>query len=78
MGKRIEATEVWFYIRMLKISSTEQMTNVAVLQRAGVGRELMKIIRQRELRFLGIFMMLGQLKRFSVMGKVKSRRGRTR
>ena len=61
---------------MLKTSWTERVTNEAVLQRAGACRELMKTIRQRQLRFLGHVMRMGQLESVCVMGKVENRRGR--
>ena len=78
MERRIEAAEMWFFRRMLKISWTERVTNEAVLQRAGACRELMKTIRQRQLRFLGHVMRMGQLESVCVMGKVEGRRGRGR
>ena len=52
MVKRIEAAEMWFYRRMLKISWSDRVRNVEVLQRAGTRREIMTAIRQRQLRGL--------------------------
>ena len=56
----------------------ERVTNEDVLRRAEVKRELMKTIRQRQLRFLGHVMRSGQLESVCVMGKVEGRRGRGR
>ena len=78
MERKIEAAEMWFYRRMLKISWTERVTNETVLQRARTKREIMKMIRQRQLRFLGHVMRLQQLESVCVMGKVEGRRGRGR
>ena len=69
---------MWLYRKMLRISWTERVTNETVLQRAGVDRELMRMIRQRQLRFLGHVMRMRQLESVCVMGKVEGRRGRGR
>ena len=34
--KRFEAVEVWFWIRMIRISWTENMTNEDVLHKVGM------------------------------------------
>ena len=47
MRKRIEAAEMWFIRRMLRIPWTARMTNQEVLWRAGVRRELITVIRRR-------------------------------
>ena len=78
MERKIEATELWLCRRMLKISWTERVSNERVLQRAGAGREMVKKIRQRQLRFLGHVMRLEQLESVCVAGKVEGRRGRGR
>ena len=78
MERKIEATELWLYRRMLKISWTERVSNEIVLQRAGARREMVKKIRQRQLRFLGHVMRLEQLESVCVTGKVEGRRGRGR
>ena len=58
MVKKIEAAEMWFYRRMLKISWTDRVRNDEVLHRAGTKREIITAIRQRQLRFLGHVMKL--------------------
>ena len=78
MQKKIEATEMWFMRRMLKIPWTERVTNEEVLRRAGTRRELMKSIRQRQLRFLGHVMREQQLESQCVAGKLEGKRGRGR
>jgi len=47
------AVEIWFLRRMQRISWTEKKNNVEVMTAAGVQRELMKTIWQRQLNFLG-------------------------
>jgi uncharacterized membrane protein len=51
--KRIEAFEMWTWRRMLKISWRDKITNQAVLERAGVQRELLQSIGRRKHRWLG-------------------------
>ena len=76
MEMKIQAAEMWFLSRMMKISWTDRVSNEMVLQRAGTRRELMKMIRKRQLRFLGHAMRLQQLESVCVTGRVEGRRGR--
>ena len=78
MEKRIEALEMWFYRRMLKVSWVDRVSNEIVLQRVGAGRELLKCIRKRQLRFLGHVMREEQLESVCLTGKIEGRRGRGR
>ena len=73
--KKIEAAEMCFFRRMLKISWTERVRNAEVLHRAGTKREIMKIIRQRELGFIRHVMRLQQLGNACVTGKIEGGRG---
>ena len=67
MEMKLEAAEMWFYRRMMKISWTNRVSNEMVLQRAGTERELLKMIRKRQLRYLGHVMRLQQFWRVSVL-----------
>ena len=78
MERRIEALEMWFYRRMLKIPWVDHISNEQVLQRAGARREIMASVRRRQLRFLGHTMREEQLESLCVVGKVEGRRGRGR
>ena len=78
MQKRLEAAEMWFLRRMLQISWVEHVTNASVLQRAGARREIMKTIRQKQLRFLGHVIREGKLENDCVTGRIEGRRGRGR
>ena len=78
MERRIEATEMWCYRRMLKISWTERVSNEQVLNRAGAKREMMRMIRRRQLRFLGHVMRRQQLESSCITGRLEGRRGRGR
>ena len=51
--KQLEATEMWFLRRMLRISYKDRVTNDEVLRRANVDRTLMKDIVKRQIDFFG-------------------------
>ena len=46
--REIEAAEMWFLTRILRISWTERITNEKVLRRAGVKRSHLRTIRRRQ------------------------------
>ena len=50
--KKIEAAEMWFIRRMLRISWAEKKTNVNVLREGNVQKSLLKTIRKRQMEFL--------------------------
>ena len=47
MKIRIEAVEMWFTKRILRISMTDRVSNEEVLERARVKRQLMTVNRKR-------------------------------
>ena len=49
--KQLEATEMWFLRRMLRISYKDRVTNEEVLRRANVDRTPMKDIIKRQMEF---------------------------
>ncbi|GFO10328.1 endonuclease-reverse transcriptase [Plakobranchus ocellatus] len=51
--KKLEATEMWFFRRFMRVSWTDRKTNEEVFQLAGMKRSMMKTIRNRQLKFLG-------------------------
>ena len=53
LEKRLEAVEMWFIRRILKISWTEKMSNEEVMNICGYKRNLLKSIRKRQLEFFG-------------------------
>ena len=75
--KKIEAAEMWFIRRMLRISWTEKKPNVNVLREGNVQRSLLKTIRKRQMEFLGHFVCRRRgLEFLSLTGKVESKRDR--
>ncbi len=72
--QRLQAAEMWFWRRMLKISWTKRRTNEEVLQGVDVGRELMGTVRSRQIRFLGHVMRTEGLEHLSLTGKIEGKR----
>ena len=78
MRSRLEAAEMWFYRRMLRIPWTARRTNQEVLRMAGVTRELMTVIRRRQIGFLGHILRGSRLEKDCLLGMVEGRRARGR
>ena len=75
---RLEAVEMWVHRRMLHIQWTDIMiSNATVLQRAGVHRELLTIIKVRKVSYLGHVLRGGKYKflHLIIKGKIEGRRG---
>ena len=49
--KQLEATEIWFLRRMLRISYTDRLPNEEVLRKANVDRTPMKDMVKRQMEF---------------------------
>lgn len=78
MEDKLKAAEMWFLRKMLRISYTEHVTNDAVLCKANTERKLMKIIRKRQLEFLGHVMRKEGLEDLILNGRIQGSRGRGR
>ena len=76
MHKRLQATEMWFLRRILRISWTEGITNKEVLSRAGVKRTLMATIRSRKMKFLGHVMRRNGTENLAITGKIEGTRAK--
>ena len=74
--KKIEAAEMWFIRRILRISWTEKKTNVNVLREGNVQRSLLKTIRKRQMEFLGHVCRRRGVEFLSLTGKVEGKRDR--
>src|SRR5688572_10031804 len=51
MTKRLEAVEMWFYRRILRISYTKHITKEEVLNRMGTSSKLIITVRSRQMSF---------------------------
>ncbi|GFS16199.1 RNA-directed DNA polymerase from mobile element jockey [Elysia marginata] len=69
--RRIEAAEMWFLRRILKISWAERTSNEDVLRRAGVKKEAVHIVRKRQLSFVGHIYRKDDLERLALTGRVQ-------
>ena len=78
MQRKIEASEMWFYRRMLRISWTQHISNNDVLCRAGTRRTILHTIRDRQARFFGHIMRKGQMENIVITGKLDGKRSRGR
>ena len=53
LERRLEAAEMWYIRRIMRISWTEKKSNKEVTEMAGYKRSLLKTIRKRKLHFFG-------------------------
>lgn len=51
--KKLNAAEMWFYRRMLRIKWTEKRTNESVIKELGIQMDLVKEINRRKLKYVG-------------------------
>ena len=76
--KRLEAAEMLFFRRMLRISWTEKRTNESILEETNQERSLINTIRKRQLKFLGHICRHRGLEFLSLTGKIEGKRSRGR
>ena len=51
--KKVEAAEMWFYRRLLRVSWTERKTNESVLAEMNTKRTMLSVIKKRKLKYIG-------------------------
>ena len=76
--KKIEAVEMGFWRRMLKIPWTAKRTNAEVMEEAGLTRSLVNRIRKQQATFVGHILRRKGLEHLVITGKMEGRRGRGR
>src|SRR5215469_4203273 len=69
---------MWFWRRLMKISWIEIILNEIILERMNSSREIMKQIRQKQLRFLGHIIMEQKLESRVLTGTTGRRRSKGR
>ena len=67
---KLEAAEMWFYRRILRISYLDRITNVIVIERVRRRRQLLEIIERRQQQFLEHIIRKGELGDLSLSGKI--------
>ena len=75
---KINAAEMWFYRRMMRISWRDRITNEEVLARFGTRRALVGEIRRRQMNFVGHIIRSEKLEHLCLTGRVEGRRARGR
>ena len=78
MEEKIEAAEMWFLRRMLRVPWTARISNEEVMRRVDVERNLLKTLRRTQLRFMGHIMRTDGLEKDCLLGRVEGRRSRGR
>ena len=78
MEERLEAMEMWCWRRMLKVSWVERRSNASILEAIGSRREMMAMVRKRQMAFLGHVMRAGGLENLAVTGRIAGSRSRGR
>lgn len=74
--KKIEAAEMWFYRRLLRVKWTERRTNISVLEELKTQKEMLTMINKRKLKYVGHACRHKntQLMSSILQGKIQSRR----
>ena len=76
--KKLEAAEMWFYRRMMRISWVKKWSNEKVLQIEEIERRLTVTVRKRQLSFVGHIVRRDSLERLVLEEKIKGKRQRGR
>ena len=74
MREVLEAAEMWFYRRILRISYTQHVTNERVLEGMSAEKELIKTIRVKQMKFFGHIMRNKGVENMIITGKIKGKR----
>ena len=78
MKSKLNAVEMWFYRRMLRVSWRDRVTNGEVLERVGQQRSLLGELRKRQMSFLGHVIRGEKLEHLCLTGMIEGRRARGR
>ena len=78
--RRLEAVEMWYIRRIMKVSWTKRKTNEEVMEMAEYKRSLLNTIRKRQLKFFGHVNRADGLEKLLLSGKIcgKKSRGKQR
>ena len=76
--KRLEATEMWFWRRMLKVPWADEITNENILKQVNEKRKTIKELRQKQSGFIGHILRKEKLENIVTTGKINGRKDRGR
>src|SRR3984893_4990808 len=74
MTKRLEAVEMWFYRKNLRISYTRHITNKEVLNRMATTRIILNAVRNRQMSFFCHVMRNREIENIIISGKIEGKR----
>jgi hypothetical protein len=60
--KQLEATEIWFWKKTLKMPWTDKITNENILKQVNEKRRIIAELRNKQSRFIGYILRKGKLK----------------
>ena len=72
--KRLEAFEMWMWRRMERVKLTDEKKNAVVLERAGVGRIMLELIKNRKINWLGHWLRMNCLLKDALEGIVNGKK----
>ena len=75
---KMNAVEMWFLRKMLKITYLDRITNEEVLRRAGEKRTLHRNIMKNQATFFGHILRRKQVENVVITGKIEGKRSRGR
>ena len=76
LERKLEATEMWFIRRILKISWNERKSNEEVMEMCGYKRALITTIRRRQLDFFGHLNRADRIEKQLLCGKISGARSK--
>ena len=78
--RRVEAAELWFYRRVLRVKWTDRRSNESILNELGTTRKLLVLIQRRKLKYVGHAVRNERTDLMSTVlqGKVEGKRNRGR
>ena len=69
---------MWFLRRLLRVSWKDRETNESVLQRAGLGRQLLAEVKKIQMKFFGHLIRKDGIENLVVTGKIEGKRAQGR
>ena len=76
--RKLDAAEVWFTKRMLRIPWTDKLTNEEMLRRAGIKRGLMRSLQRRQPQLLGHILREQGMESECLLTKINGKRAKGR
>ena len=78
LERKLEAVEMWFIRRIMRVSWTERKTNEEVMEMARYKRSFLKINRARQMKFFGHIIRADRLEKQLLCGKICGTKSRGR